>query len=100
MGLASEPRPGFDPFSERVGDMTPGPKAAPLGAIVIAGQVLAFAVTILLARNLAAPEFEAYAAASAVFTLLVALAPLGTEKLALRVLPPAFDPASGSLLCA
>ena len=98
MGLASEPRPGFDPFSERVGDMTPGPKAAPLGAIVIAGQVLAFAVTILLARNLAAPEFEAYAAASAVFTLLVALAPLDTEKLALRVLPPAFDTAQGSLL--
>ena len=80
--------------------MTPGPKAARLGAIVIAGQLLAFGVTILLARNLAAPECEAHAAASALFILLAALAPLGTEKLALRVLPPAFDPASGSLLCA
>ncbi|PZQ47550.1 MAG: hypothetical protein DI556_17035 [Rhodovulum sulfidophilum] len=56
--------------------------------LALVGQVLVAGLSVLLARWLSPPEFEAYAVAAAAFTLMVTAAPLGADKLALRVLPP------------
>ena len=56
-------------------------------AIAIAAQLLGFAVTLLAARLLGVRGFEAYAVASALFVVLATMAPLGSEKHALRHLP-------------
>jgi hypothetical protein len=58
-----------------------------LAPLAIAGQGLVANLTLVLARRLALAEFEVYAVASAVFVLMVTTAPLGAEKLALRVVP-------------
>ncbi|PZU48535.1 MAG: hypothetical protein DI568_07000 [Sphingomonas sp.] len=58
-----------------------------LVAIAIAAQLLGFAVTLLAARLLGVGGFEAYAVASALFVVLATMAPLGSEKHALRHLP-------------
>jgi O-antigen/teichoic acid export membrane protein len=60
-----------------------------LVAIAVAGQTMGVALTALLARNLDAGQFGAFATAAAGFVLLVTAAPMGAEKLALQVLPPA-----------
>ena len=55
--------------------------------LAVAGQSVAYVLTIVLARQLGVEGFEAYAVASAAFTLMVMYAPRGTEKYALRLLP-------------
>jgi hypothetical protein len=62
-----------------------------LAPIAVAGQGLIALLTLVLARRLDLAGFEAYAVASAIFVLRVSAAPLGTEKLARRVLPPLID---------
>jgi O-antigen/teichoic acid export membrane protein len=62
-----------------------------LASIALAGQVLVAVLTARLAHALSLEEFEAYAVAGAAFLLLVAIAPFGAEKLALRVLPPLLE---------
>lgn len=78
--------------------VTTNATAAHLTPVVVFGQSLALAVSVILAGVLAPAAFEAYVTAAAIFSLLVSLAPLGVEKLALRVLPPAFDAKNGALL--
>jgi O-antigen/teichoic acid export membrane protein len=58
-----------------------------LAPLAIAGQGLIALLTLALARTLPLADFEDYAVASAVFILMVTAAPLGAEKLSLRVLP-------------
>ena len=60
---------------------------AKLATLAVAGQGIAFALSVVVARSLGVDGFEAYAVASASFILMVTLAPLGLEKYALRVLP-------------
>jgi len=55
--------------------------------IAIGGQSVAYFLTVVLARQLGVEGFEAYAVASAVFTLMVMLSPRGIEKYALRLIP-------------
>ena len=55
--------------------------------IAIGGQSVAYFLTVVLARQLGVEGFEAYAVASAVFTLMVMLSPRGIEKYTLRLLP-------------
>ena len=62
-----------------------------LVVFAVAGQLLIAAVTARLASDLSLEAFEAYAVAVAVFVPLVAVVPLGTDKLALRVLPPLLE---------
>jgi O-antigen/teichoic acid export membrane protein len=62
-----------------------------LAPIAVAGQGLIALLMLVLARRLDLAGFEAYTVASALFVLMVSAAPLGTEKLALRVLPPLID---------
>jgi hypothetical protein len=57
-------------------------------SIGLTGQVIGYWLTVYLARNLPVEAFEAYVAAAAVFVVMVSSAPFGTEKLALRLLPP------------
>jgi O-antigen/teichoic acid export membrane protein len=59
--------------------------------IAIGGQSVAYALTIVLARQLGVDGFEAYAVASAGFTLMVMFTPRGIEKYALRLLPALFE---------
>lgn len=69
----------------------PGPEAEGpwrLVVIAVAGNMLVAVLTARLARTMSLEAFEAYAVAAAGFLLLVSVAPLGVEKLALRVLPP------------
>jgi len=56
-------------------------------AIAAAGQGVSYALAILLARRLGIAGFEAYVVASAVFIVLVAIAPCGLDRYALRLLP-------------
>ncbi|WP_199553798.1 lipopolysaccharide biosynthesis protein [Sandaracinobacteroides hominis] len=56
-------------------------------AIAVAGQLLGWLLSVLLARELGVDGFEAYAVASALFILMASIAPLGSEKYALRLLP-------------
>jgi O-antigen/teichoic acid export membrane protein len=55
--------------------------------IAVSGQSVAYFLTVVLARRLGVEGFEAYAVASAAFTLMVMLSPRGIEKYALRLLP-------------
>lgn len=57
-------------------------------AIGVMGQLLAYAVTVTLARVMPIDAFESYVSAAALFVVMVSLAPMGSEKLSLRVLPP------------
>jgi O-antigen/teichoic acid export membrane protein len=59
--------------------------------LAVAGQSVAYFLTIVLARNLGVGGFEAYAVASAIFTLMVMYTPRGLEKYALRILPGMFE---------
>lgn len=59
-----------------------------LALIAIAGQVLVTVLTAFLARALSLQAFETFAVAFATFMLLVKIAPLGTDKLAVKKLPP------------
>jgi O-antigen/teichoic acid export membrane protein len=59
--------------------------------IAIGGQSIAYTLTIVLARQLGIEGFEAYAVASAGFTLMVMFTPRGIEKYALRLLPALFE---------
>ena len=62
-------------------------QAAKLAALAAAGQVIAYMLTMVLARRLGIDGFEAYVVASAAFILMVTIAPLGIDKYALRLLP-------------
>jgi O-antigen/teichoic acid export membrane protein len=64
-----------------------GSPANRLVAVAIIGQLIAYALAILVARQLSASGFEAYVVASALFILGATLAPLGSEKLTLRLWP-------------
>jgi O-antigen/teichoic acid export membrane protein len=59
--------------------------------LAVAGQSVAYFLTIVLARKLSVDGFEAYAVASAAFTLMVMYTPRGLEKYALRLLPALFE---------
>jgi O-antigen/teichoic acid export membrane protein len=48
-------------------------------------------LTVVLARQLGVDGLEAYAVASAAFTLMVVFAPRGTEKFALRIIPALYE---------
>lgn len=62
-----------------------------LAGMAVAGQVIAYLLSAVLARRLGVDEFEAYVVASAAFILMVTVAPRGVEKYALRVLPALLD---------
>jgi O-antigen/teichoic acid export membrane protein len=62
-------------------------RAARLAVIAVSGQSVAYFLTVVLARQLGVEGFEAYAVASAAFTLMVMLSPRGIEKYALRLIP-------------
>lgn len=62
-------------------------QAKRLVLVAITGQVLAWFVSILMARRLSLAGFEAYVLASAIFILLASLAPRGAEKYTLRQFP-------------
>ena len=64
-----------------------GAQATWLVAIAVCGQAVGYGLSVLMARRLGVAGFEAYVVASAAFILLAALAPLGSEKYALRRLP-------------
>jgi O-antigen/teichoic acid export membrane protein len=66
-------------------------RATRLAILAVAGQSVAYFLTIVLARELGAEGFEAYAVASAAFTLMVMYTPRGLEKYALRLLPVLFE---------
>lgn len=57
-------------------------------AIAAAGQAIAYGLAVLLARRLGVAGFEAYVVASAIFIVMVALAPCGLDKYAVRAIPP------------
>ncbi len=59
--------------------------------LAVAGQSVAYFLTIVLARQLSVDGFEAYAVASAAFTLMVMSTPRGLEKYTLRILPVLFQ---------
>jgi O-antigen/teichoic acid export membrane protein len=59
--------------------------------LAVLGQSVAYFLTIVLARQLSVDGFEAYAVASAAFTLMVMYTPRGLEKYALRILPALFQ---------
>lgn len=68
-----------------------GPTGIPgLMALAFLGQVVVVALAVLLARRLSLAEFEAFAVAASVFIVMATAAPLGSEKQALRTLPPLF----------
>lgn len=64
-----------------------GGRESLLALLALLGQAITYAISIQLARGLGVDGFDDYAVASAVFMLLAAVAPLGSEKYALRVLP-------------
>jgi O-antigen/teichoic acid export membrane protein len=66
-------------------------RATRLAILAVAGQSVAYFLTIVLARQLGVEGFEAYAVASAAFTLMVMYTPRGLEKYALRLLPALFE---------
>ncbi len=65
-----------------------GSAEAWLAVRALCGQALTTVLTVVLASHLALVEFEAYAIAASVFLLMLVVAPLGADKVALRVLPP------------
>lgn len=66
----------------------PTRETAWLALTAIAGQILLTVLTARLARSLSLEAFETFAVTAAIFMLLVRVAPLGSDKLAVRVLPP------------
>lgn len=62
-----------------------------LATFAITGQLIAYLLSIVLARQLSIEGFEAYAVASAAFILMVMIVPQGMDKYALRVLPALFE---------
>ncbi len=66
-------------------------RATRLAMLAVAGQSIAYFLMIVLARNLSVDGFEAYAVASAAFTLMVMYTPRGLEKYALRLLPALYE---------
>jgi O-antigen/teichoic acid export membrane protein len=66
-------------------------RATRLALLATAGQGVIYLLTVVLARQLGVDGFEAYAVASAAFTLMVTFAPRGIEKFALRVLPVLYE---------
>ena len=66
-------------------------RPAGLVGIAVCAQLLGLAITLLGARTLEVEGFEAYAVASALFVVLATMAPLGSEKHALRHLPLLLD---------
>jgi O-antigen/teichoic acid export membrane protein len=62
-----------------------------LAMLAVAGQTVAYFLAVVLARQLGVEGFEAYAVASAAFTLMVMYAPRGLEKYSLRLLPALFE---------
>ena len=58
-----------------------------LAGLAFLGQCISYAVALLPARHLGVEGFQAYAVASAVFILMAVVAPRGSEKYALRLLP-------------
>lgn len=73
--------------------MPPGPAdrpesiEPPLALLAVLGQGLVYLSSLLLARQLPGDGFDDYVVASAVFMLMATVAPLGTDKYALRALP-------------
>ncbi len=59
--------------------------------LAVTGQSVAYLLIVVLARQLGVDGFEAYAVASAAFTLMVMYAPRGIENYALRLLPALYD---------
>ncbi|MGS4945120.1 lipopolysaccharide biosynthesis protein [Meridianimarinicoccus sp. RP-17] len=66
----------------------PTRESAWLALTAIAGQIMMTVLTARLARSLSLEAFETFAVTAAIFMLLVRVAPLGSDKLAVRVLPP------------
>lgn len=66
-------------------------RATELAILAVTGQAVAYSISIVLARQLEIDGFEAYAVASAAFTLMVVYAPRGLEKYSLRLLPALFE---------
>jgi len=58
-----------------------------LAGLAVAGQVIAYLLSAVLARQLGVGGFEAYVVASAAFILMVTVAPRGIEKYSVRALP-------------
>ena len=59
--------------------------------LAVTGQGVIYLLSVVLARQLGVDGFEAYAVASAAFTLMVMFAPRGIEKFALRTLPVLYE---------
>jgi O-antigen/teichoic acid export membrane protein len=66
-------------------------RAVGLGMIAVTGQGVIYLLSVVLARQLGVDGFEAYAVASAAFTLMAVSAPRGIEKFALRTLPVFYE---------
>lgn len=62
-----------------------------LVTVGVTGQLVIFALSVAMARNLSVADFEAYVVAAALFLLMVAIAAQGLDKYALRLLPGKFD---------
>jgi O-antigen/teichoic acid export membrane protein len=58
-----------------------------LAVLAVAGQAIAYVLSVVLARRLGVAEFEAYAVAASAFILMANVAPQGLEKYGLRLLP-------------
>ncbi|MCX7304012.1 MAG: polysaccharide biosynthesis C-terminal domain-containing protein [Hyphomicrobiales bacterium] len=58
-----------------------------IALVALAGHGIAVVLSILLARHIAVNEFEAYVVAASAFIVMVAIAPLGIDKYAVRLLP-------------
>ncbi len=58
-----------------------------LALIAVAGQAVAYVLSVALARQLGVAEFEAYAVAASAFILMATVGPQGLEKYGMRLLP-------------
>jgi len=63
------------------------PRAGRIALIAAAGHLIAYVLSIVLARNMSVEGFEHYVVAAAAFVLMIHFAPLGYDKYALRLLP-------------
>ena len=66
-------------------------RAAVLAGLAVAGQGIAYWLSIVLARRLGLEGFEAYAVGSSAFMLMATFAPRGIEKYTLRQLPALYE---------
>jgi O-antigen/teichoic acid export membrane protein len=71
---------------------TPGSATKVLTRAIV-GQGVAYLLAVILARRLGVEGFKAYVVASALFIVMVTLAPRGFDKYALRLLPVLLDTA-------